>query len=155
MGYHYNCLPILLDLHAWCTDGRSHSVFLIDHAWTFLPDKCREQLLHVPGLARRMANLMDLNVSPSTPPDSGNSQSLEALPTQNGTGEGDEDEESLSESEEESEREDEEEATYNEEVPDNEEDNSPSEELVSQIMDAMWKYSDSYSVTNVVSYIHA
>ena len=112
-----------------------------------MPDKCREQLFNVPGLAVRMANLMDLNVSPSTPPDSGNS--LEGLPTQNGTGESNEDEESESESEGETE---EEEETDNEEAADIEEDSSPpSEELVSRIMDAMWRYSDSYSVTNVVS----
>ena len=119
-----------------------------------MPDKCREQLFNVPGLAHRMANLMDLNVSPSTPPDSGNS--LEGLSTQNGTSEGNEDEESESEeeTEEEEETDNEEAATDNEEAAaDNEEDNSPpSEELVSQIMDAMWRYSDSYSVTNVVSY---
>lgn len=133
------------------TSQFDYSVFLVDHAWTFLPDKCREQLFNVPGLAQRMANLMDLNVLPSTPPDSGNSQSLEPLPTQNGTNEGDEDEESESESEEETEREEEEEGTDNEEVVDSEEGNVPSEELVSQIMDVMWRFSDSYSITNVVS----
>ena len=41
----------------------------MDHAWTYLPDKCREQLFSVPGLAQRMANLMDLLQRPSTPAD--------------------------------------------------------------------------------------
>ena len=40
----------------------------MDHAWTYLPEKCREQLSTIPGLAVRMANLMDLLERPATPP---------------------------------------------------------------------------------------
>ena len=36
------------------------SIFLIDHAWTFQPSNARQQLLHIPGLANRMAALMGL-----------------------------------------------------------------------------------------------
>ncbi|XP_040580229.1 tubulin--tyrosine ligase-like protein 12 [Lepeophtheirus salmonis] len=35
-------------------------IFLIDHAWTFRPNMTRQQLKTVPGLLRRMANLMDI-----------------------------------------------------------------------------------------------
>lgn len=43
------------------------SVFIVDHAWTYLPEKCYEQLSTIPGLALRMANLMDLIERPTTP----------------------------------------------------------------------------------------
>ncbi|CAB3983883.1 tubulin--tyrosine ligase 12 [Paramuricea clavata] len=36
------------------------SVFLIDHAWTYEAEFARAQLRTIPGLARRMASLMDL-----------------------------------------------------------------------------------------------
>ena len=36
------------------------SIFLIDHAWTFQPSSARQQLLHIPGLANRMAAMMGL-----------------------------------------------------------------------------------------------
>lgn len=36
------------------------SIFLIDHAWTFQPSNAHQQLLHIPGLANRMAALMGL-----------------------------------------------------------------------------------------------
>ena len=42
-------------------------MFLIDHSWTYLPENCYQQLHSVPGLARRMADLMDLIEQPSTP----------------------------------------------------------------------------------------
>ncbi len=37
------------------------SIFLIDHAWTFQPHLAEKQLASIPGLADRMANLMDIN----------------------------------------------------------------------------------------------
>ncbi|OCT88065.1 tubulin--tyrosine ligase-like protein 12 isoform X1 [Xenopus laevis] len=37
-----------------------NSIFLIDHAWTYRVDHARQQLLQVPGLLHRMANLMGL-----------------------------------------------------------------------------------------------
>lgn len=37
-----------------------YSIFLIDHAWTFQPSNARQQLLHISGLANRMAALMGL-----------------------------------------------------------------------------------------------
>ena len=36
------------------------SIFLIDHAWTYEAEFARIQLRTIPGLARRMAFLMDL-----------------------------------------------------------------------------------------------
>ena len=41
------------------------SIFLIDHAWTFQPSNARQQLLHIPGLANRMAALMGLTGVPT------------------------------------------------------------------------------------------
>uniref|UniRef100_A0A803K6H5 Tubulin tyrosine ligase-like 12 n=1 Tax=Xenopus tropicalis TaxID=8364 RepID=A0A803K6H5_XENTR len=37
-----------------------NSIFLIDHAWTYRVDHARQQLLQVPGLFHRMANLIGL-----------------------------------------------------------------------------------------------
>jgi len=37
-------------------------IFLVDHAWTYKTDQARQQLTQVPGLATRMAGLMDLEV---------------------------------------------------------------------------------------------
>ena len=48
-------------------DNYTLSVFLIDHSWTYLPENCYHQLHSVPGLAKRMANLMDLIDRPTTP----------------------------------------------------------------------------------------
>jgi len=42
-------------------EDASH-IFLIDHAWTFKTDQARHQLQQVPGLARRMAKLMDIDM---------------------------------------------------------------------------------------------
>ena len=36
----------------------------MDHAWTFQPSSARQQLLHIPGLANRMAALMGLAGAP-------------------------------------------------------------------------------------------
>ena len=41
-----------------------NSVFLVDHAWTFQPHLVARQLQSVPGLAGRMAALMDLDGFP-------------------------------------------------------------------------------------------
>ena len=42
----------------------NYSIFLVDHAWTFQPSNARQQLLHIPGLANRMAALMGLTGTP-------------------------------------------------------------------------------------------
>jgi len=42
-------------------EDASH-IFLIDHAWTYKTDQARQQLSQVPGLANRMARLMDIDV---------------------------------------------------------------------------------------------
>jgi len=42
-------------------DDPTH-VYIVDHAWTYKTDSCRQQLLQVPGLAARMAALMDLDI---------------------------------------------------------------------------------------------
>ena len=40
----------------------TNQIFLIDHAWTYKTDQARHQLSQVPGLATRMARLMDIEV---------------------------------------------------------------------------------------------
>ncbi|XP_032804901.2 tubulin--tyrosine ligase-like protein 12 isoform X1 [Petromyzon marinus] len=47
----------------------SNSIFLIDHAWTFRADVARTQLLEVPGLVHRMAQLMGLDFHGEVPDD--------------------------------------------------------------------------------------
>ena len=39
------------------------SIFLIDHAWTYEAEYARKQLRSIPGLARRMVALMNLDES--------------------------------------------------------------------------------------------
>ena len=56
----------------------------MDHAWTYLPEKCREQLSTIPGLAVRMANLMDLLERPATPPQLDNDDNDDDPHPQNG-----------------------------------------------------------------------
>ena len=41
-------------------------IFLVDHAWTFRTDQARQQLVQVPGLASRMAGLMDIEETEDT-----------------------------------------------------------------------------------------
>ena len=55
----------------------SLSIFLVDHAWTYQPHKAREQLLSIPGLAERMAQLMGLLGTP-TPPEGSEGGSYDA-----------------------------------------------------------------------------
>ncbi|KAJ8402457.1 hypothetical protein AAFF_G00369460 [Aldrovandia affinis] len=43
------------------------SVFLVDHAWTYRVENAREQLMTVPGLLHRMANLMGVSFHGEVP----------------------------------------------------------------------------------------
>ena len=89
------------------------SVFLIDHSWTYLPENCYQQLHSIPGLAKRMANLMDLLERPATPislsPDTSSEVGLSEVATTNGVGLCEEEEEGGASDEGGSEYEDEEE----------------------------------------------
>ena len=56
---------IFSDLHALKQSNPSRcddpeDIYLVDHAWTFRPSLAREQLVRIPGLAERMAALMDI-----------------------------------------------------------------------------------------------
>jgi tubulin--tyrosine ligase-like protein 12 len=42
------------------SDGEQ--VYLVDHAWTYRTEQARLQLTDIPGLAARLANLMDLDM---------------------------------------------------------------------------------------------
>lgn len=46
------------------------SIFIVDHYWTYLLNNYRQQLLTVPGLAHRIANLLDIIEPPTTPTNS-------------------------------------------------------------------------------------
>ena len=51
---------MLLYMVCACPPPPTCSVYLVDHAWTLQLSSAQEQLLQVPGLAARMATLMDL-----------------------------------------------------------------------------------------------
>ncbi|KAM4748472.1 tubulin--tyrosine ligase-like protein 12 [Rhinophrynus dorsalis] len=44
-----------------------NSIFLIDHAWTYRVEQARQQLMQVPGLLHRMANLMGIEFHGEVP----------------------------------------------------------------------------------------
>ncbi|XP_072256407.1 tubulin--tyrosine ligase-like protein 12 [Pyxicephalus adspersus] len=44
-----------------------NSIFLIDHAWTYRVERARQQLMEVPGLLHRMANLMGIEFHGEVP----------------------------------------------------------------------------------------
>ncbi|XP_020664293.3 tubulin--tyrosine ligase-like protein 12 isoform X1 [Pogona vitticeps] len=57
----------------------SDSIFLIDHAWTYRVGHARQQLLQVPGLLHRMANLMGVNFHGELPDEGAVDQVLEEM----------------------------------------------------------------------------
>ena len=54
------CTPVTIIIIISLYHSVFCSVFLIDHAWTYETEFARTQLRTIPGLARRMASLMDL-----------------------------------------------------------------------------------------------
>lgn len=56
-------LYVCVSLHVLCCPPPP-SVFLVDHAWTFQPHLVAKQLRCIPGLASRIAGLMDLDGFP-------------------------------------------------------------------------------------------
>ena len=46
--------------------GSDEHVYLVDHAWTYRTEQARHQLNTIPGLAARLANLMDLEMVSSS-----------------------------------------------------------------------------------------
>lgn len=57
----------------------SWSIFLIDHAWTYRIEHARQQLLHVPGLLHRMANLMGIDFHGEIPDEGSVEQVLQEM----------------------------------------------------------------------------
>lgn len=57
-------LTALVSLHSLHYNVLPHSIFLVDHAWTFQADCARKQLQLINGLAVRMAALMGLGEGP-------------------------------------------------------------------------------------------
>lgn len=56
-----------------------HSVFLIDHAWTYRAEHARQQLRRVPGLLHRMANLMGIAFHGEVPDEGSIEQVLQEM----------------------------------------------------------------------------
>lgn len=116
----------------------SRGIFLIDHAWTYQPHIARNQLKRIPGLASRMAMLMDLDGVPLVPevqeesnmeegvggqssvaPEAGKRLETEAPGGSCGTGM--------------------EKGKYADE---------PSDELVDKVFAKMWEFGNAYTVSN-------
>ncbi|XP_019861207.1 PREDICTED: tubulin--tyrosine ligase-like protein 12 [Amphimedon queenslandica] len=140
-----------------------NSIFIIDHSWTYLPDNCHQQLASIPGLATRMANLLDLIEEPTTPTQAtpshsnGEEEDGEGLNgvnnTESDSDDGDDDDpdavavqtSSAAVDEEERESEEEEEG----EREDTEEEEPPSEELIENIVRKLWRFNDCYTIANM------
>lgn len=56
-----------------------HSLFLIDHAWTYRAEHARQQLRRVPGLLHRMANLMGIHFHGEVPDEGSIEQVLQEM----------------------------------------------------------------------------
>ncbi|XP_039318971.2 tubulin--tyrosine ligase-like protein 12 isoform X1 [Saimiri boliviensis] len=52
------CYKVIVTRESGLQEADPNSIFLIDHAWTCRVEHARQQLLQVPGLLHRMANLM-------------------------------------------------------------------------------------------------
>ncbi|XP_064224156.1 tubulin--tyrosine ligase-like protein 12 [Aotus nancymaae] len=52
------CYKVIVTRESGLQAADPNSIFLIDHAWTCRVEHARQQLLQVPGLLHRMANLM-------------------------------------------------------------------------------------------------
>ncbi|CAM5082322.1 unnamed protein product [Eretmochelys imbricata] len=55
------CYKVIVTNENGLQAANPNSIFLIDHAWTYRVEHARQQLLHVPGLLHRMANLMGID----------------------------------------------------------------------------------------------
>ncbi|KAL5475545.1 hypothetical protein EMCRGX_G025374 [Ephydatia muelleri] len=114
----------------------ARGIFLIDHAWTYQPHVARNQLKRIPGLASRMAMLMDLDGIPEAPEVQEQSNmeaevgelqppSSETVPEAregaHGTGDG---------------------------MGEGEYADEPSDELVDKVFAKMWEFNNAYTVSN-------
>ncbi|XP_032618368.1 tubulin--tyrosine ligase-like protein 12 [Chelonoidis abingdonii] len=55
------CYKVIVTNENGLQAANPNSIFLIDHAWTYRVEHAHQQLLHVPGLLHRMANLMGID----------------------------------------------------------------------------------------------
>ncbi|XP_068806970.1 tubulin--tyrosine ligase-like protein 12 isoform X1 [Struthio camelus] len=55
------CFKVIVTNENGLQASNPDSIFLIDHAWTYRVEHAHQQLLHVPGLLHRMANLMGID----------------------------------------------------------------------------------------------
>ncbi|XP_066490184.1 tubulin--tyrosine ligase-like protein 12 [Tiliqua scincoides] len=73
------CYKVIVTNESGLQAANSNSIFLIDHAWTYRLEHARQQLLQVPGLLHRMANLMGIDFHGEAPDEGAVSQVLEEM----------------------------------------------------------------------------
>ncbi|KAF7237647.1 Tubulin--tyrosine ligase-like protein 12 [Varanus komodoensis] len=73
------CYKVIVTNENGLQAAQPDSIFLIDHAWTYHVGHARQQLLQVPGLLQRMANLMEIDFHGEVPDDHTVSQVLEEM----------------------------------------------------------------------------
>ncbi|CAI5773934.1 tubulin--tyrosine ligase 12 [Podarcis lilfordi] len=73
------CYKVIVTNEMGLQAANSNSIFLIDHAWTYRVEHARQQLLQVPGLLHRMANLMGIDFHGEVPDERAVTQVLEEM----------------------------------------------------------------------------
>ncbi|XP_034993736.1 tubulin--tyrosine ligase-like protein 12 [Zootoca vivipara] len=73
------CYKVIVTNEMGLQAANSNSIFLIDHAWTYRVEHARQQLLQVPGLLHRMANLMGIDFHREVPDERAVTQVLEEM----------------------------------------------------------------------------
>ncbi|XP_010144921.1 PREDICTED: tubulin--tyrosine ligase-like protein 12, partial [Eurypyga helias] len=73
------CFKVIVTNENGLQASNPNSVFLIDHAWTYRVEHARQQLLHVPGLLHRMANLMGIDFHGEIPDEGSIEQVLQEM----------------------------------------------------------------------------
>ncbi|XP_013367120.1 PREDICTED: tubulin--tyrosine ligase-like protein 12 isoform X2 [Chinchilla lanigera] len=73
------CYKVIVTSESGLQADDPNSIFLIDHAWTCRVEHARQQLLQVPGLLHRMANLMGIEFHGELPSEEAVAQVLEEM----------------------------------------------------------------------------
>uniref|UniRef100_A0A8C9G622 Tubulin tyrosine ligase like 12 n=1 Tax=Pavo cristatus TaxID=9049 RepID=A0A8C9G622_PAVCR len=73
------CFKVIVTNENGLQASNPDSIFLIDHAWTYRIEHARQQLLHVPGLLHRMANLMGIDFHGEVPDEGSVDQVLQEM----------------------------------------------------------------------------
>uniref|UniRef100_A0A8C5T015 Tubulin tyrosine ligase like 12 n=1 Tax=Laticauda laticaudata TaxID=8630 RepID=A0A8C5T015_LATLA len=73
------CYKVIVTNENGLQASNCDSIFLIDHAWTYRVEHARQQLMQVPGLLHRMANLMGIDFHGEVPDEAVVNQVLEEM----------------------------------------------------------------------------